>query len=224
VPWNFPGTNYIDIYGASQPNGIYTFTSTQVNTTNLMGNFTNIPGNESGQWGSAYTLVFQDNVNTNLYWPTNGVPVEAYSDGTATNLVLTAPITVSNGWRVFMSGQNAYQQLQLTVASNTLITGNYDYFNKAVTWNSNGVQTIPVSLVYTNGAPAWWGTNSWPAIDPAAPTVTMIPAQETYLGIPTGGGGGPHGGQASTTTFRGTAGSTITIQGTPGATTTLQGL
>ena len=191
LAWNFPGTTFSEqLCGKVWTNGIGHITSTQVGVTTITGSsFTNIPW-ASGYYTSPYSLVFQDGVNTNIYYPTNGVAVAAASAGTATSLTLTAPINVTNGWTVFMSGQDAYQQIQLTAQSTHLWTGNYDYYNKAVQWNSNGVQTIPVSLLYTNAAPGWWGTNRWPAIDPnAAVMVTTLPAQARY-GI-TGNPGNP---------------------------------
>lgn len=184
--WNYPGPGFYDPSGASVTNGIFTFTNAQIAVTNLIGNFTNIPANIANFIG-AYTLVFQDGGNTNIYYPTDGVPVYPLSGGTSSNLVINRPLTVGKGWTVYVAGQNAYQQLQTGNKATDLITGNYDYFNKAVTWDTNGVQTIPASLLYTTGAPSWWGTNHWPAIDPTNATpATMIPAQERYLGIPVG--------------------------------------
>jgi hypothetical protein len=183
VAWNYPGSSFSDAYGVTRSNGIFTFTNTQVNTTNLVGNFTNIPAPIPG----VYSLVFQDRINTNLYYPTNGVPVTAYAAGTSSNLLLSAPITVSNGWKVYLTGQNAYQQLQSSNKYTHLITGNYDYFNKSVTWDANGSQVLPASLLYTNGPPPWWGTNRWPALgSDLAPLASMLPAQERFLGIPVG--------------------------------------
>lgn len=181
IPWNYPGTQISD----GVPNGIFVFTNNQVNTSNLIGNFTNIPAPNGGNG----VVIFQDKLNTNTYWPNDGNPVVQLAAGTSSNLLVNHAITVSNGWRVFYSWQNPddYQQLQTSNKATDLITGNYDYYNKAVTWDTNGVQTIPVSLLYTNGAPSWWGTNHWPAIDPTTATLaTMIPAQERYFGIPVG--------------------------------------
>lgn len=183
VAWNFPGSSFVDLAtGATRPNGIFTFTNSQVNTTNLTGNFTNIPA----PYGIT-ALMFQDPVNTNLYYPTNGVPIRAAAAGTSSNLLLTAPVTVGKGWTIYFVHPGAWQQLQQSNKYTDLITGNYDYFNYAVTWDTNGAQTIPDSLLYTSGAPSWWGTNRWPAIDPNNATLgAVIPAEERYLGIPIG--------------------------------------
>jgi hypothetical protein len=130
---------------------------------------------------SVYTFQIQDNNNTNLYYPTNGTPLSATSAGTSTKLALNQSVTVKAGMTLYVSGQNAYQQLQSSNILTDTINGNYDYFHNAVTWNNGVVQAIPTSLLYTNGAPAWWGTNRWPAIDPlSSPVVTMIPAEYLY--------------------------------------------
>ncbi|HLX72803.1 MAG TPA: glycosyl hydrolase family 28-related protein [Verrucomicrobiae bacterium] len=181
IPWNFPGSTFQTVSGLVVPNGYFAFTNNQVNTTNLIGNFTNIPA----PIGGVYSIIFQDNVNTNLYYPTNGMPITALAQGTSSNLLITPAFTVKPGWRVFLTGQNGYQQLQSSNKYTDIITGNYDYYHNGVTWDANGPQTLPPSLLYTTGAPSWWGACRWPAIDPAqAPPVTSIPAQNAYLGLP----------------------------------------
>ena len=142
--------------------------------------------------GSVYTLEIQDNNNTNLYYPTNGTPLTAKSAGTSTSLTLNQNVTVKAGMRLMVSGQNAFQQLQSSDILSDTINGNYDYFHNAVTWNNGVAQAIPTSLLYTNGPPAWWGTNRWPAIDPvSSPVVTMIPAEYLYEYGRTQGAGSP---------------------------------
>ena len=183
VAWNFPlssgsaGDNSGLIY--SSP--IFTFTNSQGPTSNLIGNFSAINGMMATLANSVYTFQIQDNNNTNLYYPTNGTPLSATSAGTSTKLALNQSVTVKAGMTLYVSGQNAYQQLQSSNILTDTINGNYDYFHNAVTWNNGVVQAIPTSLLYTNGAPAWWGTNRWPAIDPlSSPVVTMIPAEYLY--------------------------------------------
>jgi hypothetical protein len=74
--------------------------------------------------------------------------------------------------------------LDLNVKSNVLLIANYDYATAGIVNPTNG---LPASLYRTNGAPSWWGTNRWPAIDPVgSPVVAPIPAQLRYLGIPSG--------------------------------------
>jgi hypothetical protein len=181
--WNWPGSSFWDFNQHLRPNGIFTFPSDQILTTNLIGNFTNVPAPVA----SLYPLIFQDKVNTNVYHTglTNqdGTCALSAAAGTSGNLQLNVPVTVSSGWTLYVGGQNAYQQLQLTNQYTDIVTGNYDYFHNGVQWDASGVQQIPVSLLYTNGPPSWWGaTNPWPAVDPArAPMVGSIPAQNAYF-------------------------------------------
>lgn len=184
LPWNYPLGSYPSMDGAGQvyPSPICTINSDQGPTTTLSGNFSSISSTIASLGGSVYTLIFQDNVNTNLYYPTNGQAVYAKAAGTSTGVTLNTPVTVKAGWKVFIVGQSSWQQLQLNDKLTHVFTGNYDYFHKSVTWDANGAQTIPTSLVYPNGAPSWWGDRRWPAIDPAAsPMAIMIPAEERYL-------------------------------------------
>ena len=187
MPWNYPLPSYPlgDSSGQIYPAPICTLTSSQGPTNVLQGNFANITATIASQGGSVYSLQFQDNVNTNLYYPTNGVIVYATSAGTPLSVTLNTAVTVKSGWNVFLVGQNAWQQLQTSNKLTDEISGNYDYYHQAVTWDTNGVQPIPTSLIYANGAPGWWGTNRWPAIDPlASPMVATIPAQARYVNLP----------------------------------------
>lgn len=180
IPWNFPG-HYVN---GTIPNGCFAFTNSQGPTNVLVGNFTNTPAQNA--W-----VIFQDPSNTNLYWPQDGLPVIKMS-ATATNLTLSRSITVSNGWKVYFVGQSieCYQQLITTNRATHTISGNYDYYHNAVTWDPNNADhTLPVSLLYSTGAPSWWGTNRWPAIDPEATVkVRPIPAEVRYSAITVIGG------------------------------------
>jgi len=178
IPWNYPG----DTIDGIKPNGIYTFTNTQANTTNLIGNFTNIIVSDFGD------IIFQDPAITNFYWPADGIPTLALADGTVSNLYINRSITVSNGWKVYSSRQGTYQQLQTLNAATHTIAGNYDYYNHGIVWTNqftgtNPAQSFQASLLYTNGAPSWWGSVRWPAMDPTNSTLTAaIPAELRYLG------------------------------------------
>lgn len=181
VPYNYPGNTLIGFYGENLTNGFFVITNTQVNTNIIFGNFTNIPAGNAFQ----YPLIGQDPVNTNVYHLI-GTPSNA---PTASSIALKASTTVSNGWRVFIANQNAYQWLQTSNILTDQITGNAVCTNQAtytVVWDANGPQPLDTSLLYPTGPPAWWGTNRWPGIDPtnSIPTV-LLPSQESYLGIPT---------------------------------------
>ncbi|MEI6390565.1 MAG: glycosyl hydrolase family 28-related protein [Verrucomicrobiota bacterium] len=190
VSWNWPGPSFwwTDNSTIHQyQNGSYTFTNNQLNTNILWGNFTNIPA----PVGSIYPIIFQDGSDTNKYWgATNGGVILSMSAGTISNLVLNMSVSVSNRWTIYVAGQNNYQWLQLSNRSTMLLHGNYVYTNRtgALVWDpSIADHDIQASLLYTNGAPIWWGTNAWPAIGPDRNPVTgMIPAQERFLGLPIG--------------------------------------
>jgi hypothetical protein len=91
----------------------------------------------------------------------------------------------SNGYNGTNSGTGSFDTNTLATM---ILTGNYDYYNNSIMWDTNGVQAIPNSLIYPNSAPSWWGTNRWPAVQPDASTlVTAIPAQLRSNGDPTSG-------------------------------------
>lgn len=198
MPYNYPGNHLVGFFNEVLTNGIFTITNTQVSTNVIYGVFTNLtPITAAGNW-SQYHLIFQDGVNTNMYWLNGGNIDESLATPagapTASNLTLTTSITVSNGWRVFIVNQNAYQWRQTsnyftdTIHGNTVCTNMTDY---TLVWDGAiADHNIPTSLIYTNGAPSWWGTNRWPAIDPTnSPVVATIPAEDRFNGIQSGGGG-----------------------------------
>ena len=114
------------------------------------------------------------------------MPIYPIAGGTATNLRLNTPETVHAGDKFIVASGLPYQQLQTCHELTDTITGNYDYFNNSLTWDAKGVQSIPTSLIYPNGAPSWWGSE--PLVYRAAgrlPMQTTIPAQLRYRGIQT---------------------------------------
>lgn len=194
--WNWPGDFYYDASQNLHTNGFFVITNDQVLTTNLVGNFTNVVAPTE----SLFPIVFQDPVNTNTYYSgttnQNGQCALSYAAGTSSNLLLNTPVTVSNGWRVFVQGQMAYQQLQLTNQYTDIISGNYEYYDNVLQWDANGAQSIPISLLYSNGAPWFWGSTAWPAVNPTNHSLSAIPAQLRYPNLPANfpGGGNPSNG------------------------------
>lgn len=191
IAWNFPGRMINLIDGRVWTNGAFVFTNAPAYPTNRItlamgsGTLTNLPN----PYSSLYPVIFQDGANTNAYWPDDGIVLTTDSgQASAWNgsyVQLNRSIRFTNGWRIFIAGQNQYQQLQKGNRLTHLIHGNYDYFNNSVIWDASiADHAIPASMLYPRGAPSWWGTNRWPAIDPAGtPLVTPIPAQNRYLGI-----------------------------------------
>jgi hypothetical protein len=68
------------------------------------------------------------------------------------------------------------------VAATLIRHGNYDYYNKAVVWDSSIVsRTIPDSLLYTS-KPTFFGSLQWPPIGPdVSGLVTSIPARARWI-------------------------------------------
>jgi hypothetical protein len=175
--WNWPGNTYE--YG-TRANGVFTFTSDQSNTTNLVGDFSYVPA----PVGSIYPIIFQDGSDTNRYYTSlNGQVVVSVGAGTSSSLQVSTPVSVKAGDRLFIGGQTAYQQLQKDDAATHLIHGNYDFFNHAITWSTNIASTnVETSILYPLNRPSWWGTNRWPAIAPElAPMIGVLPAQVRFL-------------------------------------------
>jgi hypothetical protein len=66
------------------------------------------------------------------------------------------------------------------VEASTIITGNYDYLQKQVTWNSAGEQSLPASF-YLDSAPAYFAGYTWPWVDPVgAVKEHTLPAKARY--------------------------------------------
>ncbi len=200
MAWNFPQDTFWGNHGdPAFRNRLYTncsykFTTTLVNATNIPGNFAHWPYSPYG----GYALIFQDPVNTNRYYRLadklpqmvqNYSTVSAAQPPTALGMVLNAPITISNGWTMYVAGPDTYQQRQSIDDPTHIRHGNYVYTNfiGGTVWDPAITDhTIVTSLLYTNGAPAWWGSRPWPAIGPDLTPVTgVIPAQARYLGIAT---------------------------------------
>ncbi len=193
--WNWPGTNYFDYALVDQtiPYTPFKFTNTQGPTNVFWGNFASTG---IRPYSSVLRLIFQDKVNTNVYHTiTSGDGVYPLSI-TSSNMTINTTFTVSNGWTMYVAGAVGYQQIQATDKLTHMITGNYDYYHNSQYWDPNGPgpQTITNSILYPGSQPpSYWGTNNWPAINPASPGVPMIPAYERFLNLPVGNGGGGGG-------------------------------
>jgi hypothetical protein len=63
----------------------------------------------------------------------------------------------------------------------TLIRGgNYDYVTNSAHWENIPSQTLPNSL-YLSGTPAFFGSYTWPWVDPTGSTKLYILAREGAL-------------------------------------------
>ncbi len=80
------------------------------------------------------------------------------------------------------------QALDLNVAATLIRHGNFDYYNRAISWDSSLTDhTIPLSLVHT-AKPVFFGNLLWPPFDPTLPpgalndsNLERIPAGYRYL-------------------------------------------
>lgn len=179
VSWNFPGNvsafrvnNEIADGIFTYTNPICTITNDQLNTNIIWGAFATIPR----QYEEGYPIRFQDPLNTNKWWPDDGtVVLTTTNGGTSSNMSLVssattqAPlfISVSNGWKAFIWGQNAFDQLQSSNKLTHNLHGNRVLTNAGgtVVWNdSNADHAVPDSLLYPSGAPGFW-TVQWPGVD-----------------------------------------------------------
>lgn len=199
MPWNYPQTAFTGNHGsydALKPysNISHKFTQTLVNVKEIPGNFAHWPFDAYG----GYTLIFQDGVNTNVYHRAAdkappamqaGTTLHAIEKPSATKMVLNTTVTISNGWTMFVSSADTYQQLQTVDNASHIRHGNYVVTNMTgvVSWDPNiSDRTIPASLLYQS-KPAWWGGNRWPAFGPdVSPAFEMIPAQARHLGLQNG--------------------------------------
>lgn len=180
--WNWPGTNYFD-YAGSQTTVPYTpfvFHSTRGPTNVFPGNFA---ATGIHPYSTVLRLIFQDGVDPSAYYTINSGNGVYPVSMTSSSMTINTPFTVTNGWTMYVAGAVGYQQIQATDKQTHMITGNFDYHNNAVVWDTNGVQTVDQSLLYPGGQPPWW-SGAWPAIDAVnSPGTASIPAQNRYLGI-----------------------------------------
>jgi hypothetical protein len=69
------------------------------------------------------------------------------------------------------------------VLSTVIREGNFDYVTNQVHW-SGAAQQLPASL-YLGGKPAFFGSNTWPWVDPTGATkLFTLPAKARYDAMP----------------------------------------
>jgi hypothetical protein len=189
--WNWPGTNIFltdNTISTNYQMGAVVLSGTQGPTNILYGNFTNKVASREWWPYTPPNICFQDAVNTNLYHYGDGTPIVCltnYGD----RILINQTVTTSNGWKLFMTSSETFQTLQTLNKATHTLHGNAVCTNQStyvLVWDAGiADHTLPASLLYTNGAPSWWGTNRWPAIDPEATVPTAsIPAQNRFIGIP----------------------------------------
>jgi hypothetical protein len=79
---------------------------------------------------------------------------------------------------------NQLDYLDLSVWTNTLVHGNYDWSSKTVKWNATIADTNIPNSYYLSGKPSWFGNLPWPPYDPTnstAASMTNIPAGYRFV-------------------------------------------
>lgn len=186
----FPGTKI----GVSTSN-YYVFTNISlqiVDGTNIQGNFLHWPATSAG-----YGLIFQDGVNTNRYWRLADFQTNVYDQiilglgwisRSSTEMVLSTPMTISNGWTMLPVGPTVYQQRQTLDVPSHIRSWNKvkTNYTDAVVYDRTFLPLGYVDSIAHSEAPDWWIDSSgnpmtWPAVDPDRdPAVTGNPAKSRY--------------------------------------------
>jgi hypothetical protein len=101
--------------------------------------------------------------------------------------------TAANGWvdqssftggpGIWLLGWNDQPPYQSDPNSTswTYMDGNYDFLNKAITWNAQDTAHVLPNSLYLTSAPSFFGTNTWPWVNPLTGTVYTLPAQARYV-------------------------------------------
>ncbi len=130
-------------------------------------------------WSDYYNLV-GNVVGTNNFLANYTETNNGYGVAEAVLFRLGYPNAGNSSYVLQSLNTNYYNDFDLNVKLTANWTGNYDYTNGATIWDTNGVQTLPNSLAYTN-QPSWWtnwGSTPWPPIgSDLTPLVSTLPAQ-----------------------------------------------
>lgn len=194
ISWNYPGNviTLFDPQGDEWTNGVFTITNAPAFPTNQIwtnygiGQLTNLHAALS----AGYPLFFQDTLNTNTYYSGiwNG-QVLTGAGGNSSNITISVYMQLSNNWRLFIGGQNQWQQLQASNRHTHTIVSNLVYTNLAGVVANDAIAVgvgsgiVSNSFLYPTGAPDYWGTNRWPAMQfSAAQPVSPIPSEDRYFG------------------------------------------
>jgi hypothetical protein len=83
-------------------------------------------------------------------------------------------------WEIGYDPQHWEQDADPKVKSTLIRGGNYDYLTNSVHWENIAPQTLPNSL-YLSGKPAFFGSYTWPWVDPTGSTqLYILPAKARY--------------------------------------------
>jgi hypothetical protein len=83
-------------------------------------------------------------------------------------------------WEIGYDPQHWEQDADPKTVSTLIRGGNYDYVTNSVHWENIASQTLPNSL-YLSGKPAFFGSDTWPWVDPTGSTkLYILPAKARY--------------------------------------------
>jgi hypothetical protein len=83
-------------------------------------------------------------------------------------------------WEIGYDPQHWEQDADPKAVSTLIRGGNYDYVTNSVHWENIPSQTLPLSL-YLSGKPAFFGSYTWPWVDPTGSTkIYILPAMACY--------------------------------------------
>ncbi len=142
---------------------------------NTVDDANNVPGRQNGPKRAAgamrysYWLTFAGNV---LGQPGVATSAKGYRDDQAS--APWNPTTWLMGW----NDKSPYK-VDTNVAATAVRDGNWDAVLGKQTWLNGTISQLPDSL-YLTGKPAFFGSNSWPWVDPASGMTYTLPAQSRY--------------------------------------------
>jgi hypothetical protein len=135
----------------------------------------NVPGRHNGPKRAAgamrynYFMAYVGNV---LGQPRHPATTQGYVDDQA-----AAPWSPTI-WLMGWNDKSPYK-VDSNVAATAIRDGNWDTVLGKQTWLNGAPAPLPDSL-YLTGKPAFFGSNIWPWVDPAAGTTYTLPAQSRY--------------------------------------------
>jgi len=102
----------------------------------------------------------------------------------------SSPATAVPMWQLGYIGENPSAAYDSQVPATTLRDGNWDWYTQSMRWHGTGgapgsgiPRTIPDSL-YLSGKPAFFGSNTWPWVDPNTGAVYTLPAKARFDAMP----------------------------------------
>ena len=159
------------------------------NYFNLVGNILGTSAfSTAGQYQPLASFGYPTQVIYKLGFPNMGNNGFSQTWGPTTPPDYTGQSSNQPGGDSHGDGGNTLQELDLNVANTMIRHGNFDYLNKAITWDGTiADHSIPISYFRTS-KPAFFGSLPWPPFDPAAPpgalndsNLCRIPAGYRYV-------------------------------------------